>query len=107
MAYEKSPMVKVFSLWETRKEREDGTKIRFWSGIVGGTKYLMFRSKSNHPQAPMFDVFITPFQRNKDRAQSTASPKDESDDFRAEPNDKPATQEAEASDSDQNEELPF
>lgn len=57
MAYEKQPMVKVFSLWEGR--RTDESKARYWSCMIGGVKILMFRSKSTHPQAPMFDVFVT------------------------------------------------
>jgi len=59
MPYEQNPMVRVFSLWENRKKKDDGTETRFWHCNIGGVKILMFRSKSNHPQAPMFDVCVT------------------------------------------------
>jgi hypothetical protein len=73
----KDPMVKLFSLWENKGK--DGTK-RFWSGIMGGVKFLMFRCKSTHPQAPMFEVYVVPFRKDKQR---TAS--DDKDDYSAKP----------------------
>jgi len=80
----KDPMVKVFSLWEQRKK--DGT-MRYWSGIVGGVKYLMYRSKSDHPQAPMFEVYVTPFRKKKDATGQAAA---DNDDYGATPKDQPA-----------------
>ena len=59
MPYEQNPMVRIFSLWEHRKKKDDGTETRFWHCNIGQIRILMFRSKSNHPQAPMFDVFVT------------------------------------------------
>lgn len=80
MPYERDPMVKVFSLWETRKKRDDGNEIRFWSGNSGGVRYLMFRSKSTHPQAPMFDVFVTKSRpKPKNDSGDRNSPSDQED----------------------------
>ena len=96
----KDPMVRVFSLWEHKSE--DGTK-RFWSGIVGGVKYIMFRSNSNHPQAPMFDVYVAPHRKRKDTPARTA---DDNDDFRSTP---AGSTQAEAAPANNpgDEELPF
>ena len=84
MAFERSPMVKFFSLWETRKKNDDGTEKRFWSGYSGGVRFIMFRCNSTHPQAPMFDVFITknnpkPGQGGKDKDK----PKADTDNYNA------------------------
>lgn len=107
MPYEKDPMVKMFSLWENRGK--DGTK-RFWSGIVGGVKFLMFRSQSNHPQAPMFDVYVAPFRKDKKQAAGNA-PADADDYKVGTPGEKPTEekpQEAQAPAANPgDEELPF
>jgi len=82
----KDPMVKLFGLWENKSK--DGT-MRYWSGIIGGVKILMYRCKSEHPQAPMFEVYVAPFRKKKDRTDKPA----DTDNYSATPNDQ-STQEA-------------
>jgi len=104
MPYEKSPMIRICSLWETRKKRDDGTEIRFWSGPMGQARVIMFRSKSTHAQAPMFDVYITP-SKKKDTSKSTNTPKD-NDDFKPDTA-QPAEEQSPSEVNEQDKDLPF
>lgn len=103
MPYEKNPMVRLFSLWEKRMKNDDGTESRYWTGIVGGVKYMMFRCKSNHPQAPMFDIYVAPYVK-KQEATTDNPRKSDQDDYK--PN---ATQETQSKEppAQDNEEVPF
>ena len=50
----KTPMVKVAGLW--LNTTRDGQK--YYSGTLGGLKVFLFKSKSDHPKAPTFNLFL-------------------------------------------------
>lgn len=56
-------MIKVASLW--RNKDKDGNT--FFSGSLGDLKILLFKSKSDHPQAPYFNMFLVEKERDYKR----------------------------------------
>jgi hypothetical protein len=50
----KTPMVKLCGLWANKSHGGE----KYYSGFLGGVKVLMFRSKSDHPNAPTYNIFI-------------------------------------------------
>jgi hypothetical protein len=99
------PMVKLGSVWE---KRNDVKGTRFWSGMMGnGTQILMFRCKSDHPQAPTFDIYlqnVPRFQKGKGSTDKMSE-----DDYKTKP---PATSaipqaQGEPVDTSKDEDLPF
>jgi hypothetical protein len=101
----RGPMVKLLSLWENKSA---GGK-RYWSTwLSSGVKVLMFRNKSDHPQAPTFDIFIAQESR-KPKGSGKSRAKEDTDDYSSQPQDTAKSDtpsEAEAP-AEGDEELPF
>lgn len=101
-------LIKVGSLWVNKSAKGE----KYYSGNLGSMRLLLFRSKSDHPQAPTYNLFIAQRDEDKkgwkkrgedeDEGQPTSRrDKDEDDDD----DDKPAKKKSDKDEDD--DDLPF